>query len=607
MQTCAGFLSGINTTHNQRQFMSPHPSPVIFYKELHDFVECEARAQRERSCKDLSLPLDHRIAHGKCVIGLKFSRKTAPQSFRFECDENLSDFREGDYVSLHRGDPFKPVYEFIFAGDGFLSNGREYIDLVFNGTNTDLPFDRVVDYTLDKACIDLSGPMRKAIEELGRTERGRERIIPLMLGTAEDTVDPIEYTEACGLAEKSGFNSSQQEAIAMGVAAQWCSLIQGPPGTGKTRVLAHIVKQRVERGERILLSAGTHRAIHEALKAIQKAMPSFNKIAKVGWPVTDPDLSVRQYDTFSETPFKNDPGAYVIGATPYAIRSQRMVESEFDCLLLDEASQMTLPLAIMAMLSADVFIIIGDPKQLPPVIQSCQPWDSHHFSLFSKIQLPGDLVQLNVTYRLNDSLAHWIGQAFYSGNLEPSEQAKSRRLHLHGEASANWLETVLGPETSFVWIPTKAKSTRHYSMEETDVINQIVTELKRRGFPLEDLGIVTPFRRQARTIRRRLLQNLKLIPEELNSLTVDTVERMQGQERSVILVSTAASDPGFISALEEFLFLPQRLNVAVSRAKVKVIILSSENFISTPSSNPEIEEAILHWKSLFNSCAVVRI
>jgi DNA replication ATP-dependent helicase Dna2 len=252
-------------------------------------------------------------------------------------------------------------------------------------------------------------------------------------------------------------------------------------------------------------------------------------------------------------------------------------------------------------------VIIGDPKQLPPVIQSCESLDAHHFSLFSKIQLERDLIQMNVTYRLNDTLAHWVGESFYSGNLEAAETARNRKLHLDGEPSSDWLETVLSPETSLVWLPSKTTTTRNFSMEETDLINQIVSELKQRGFRMEELGIVTPFRRQARTIRRRLQANPKLILEETAAITVDTVERMQGQERSVILVSTAASDPGFITALEEFLFLPQRLNVAVSRAKVKVIILSSDNFISNPSPHPEINDAILHWKNLFDSSTVVRI
>jgi DNA replication ATP-dependent helicase Dna2 len=73
---------------------------------------------------------------------------------------------------------------------------------------------------------------------------------------------------------------------------------------------------------------------------------------------------------------------------------------------------------------------------------------------------------------------------------------------------------------------------------------------------------------------------------------------MQGQERDVIIVSTAASDPGFISHLQDFLYLPARLNVAVSRARTKVIVMASDRLLQSSGLEPEIQEAVGLWRSL---------
>lgn len=92
------------------------------------------------------------------------------------------------------------------------------------------------------------------------------------------------------------------------------------------------------------------------------------------------------------------------------------------------------------------------------------------------------------------------------------------------------------------------------------------------------IGVVVPFRRQARLIRRVLRQK-----EELNAriseLVIDTVERMQGQERELVIVGMTASDPVFLQNREEFIFQPNRLNVAVTRARSKLIILASVNVV----------------------------
>ena len=175
------------------------------------------------------------------------------------------------------------------------------------------------------------------------------------------------------------------------------------------------------------------------------------------------------------------------------------------------------------------------------------------YGLFQRLKSVSEREMLSTTYRMNRSICDWVSTEFYLSELDASESSRDKVLGLSGEPSQPWLEEVLRPDKSLVWIPTTVTTTRQYSMEEADLVNQIMGELHRRGHKLEDVGIVTPFRRQARVIRNRLQKNPSFDPAELQGLVVDTVERMQGQERDVIVLSTAAADSGFLEAVQEYL------------------------------------------------------
>lgn len=581
---------------------------VEFYDTLRTLVEREARALREGIRRELERPLAERVARGRCVAGVQYLGPAADGTLRFECAENHSDFREGDRVRLHRGNPHEPVAQLVWAGDALLAPGRERIELTASGERPPSALMPKETYVLDAGYLDLTEHYRAALEELARTDRGRDRILPLLMGQMpEESFSPEEYEAVAEGAAEAGFNDEQQEAIAEGACAEHCCLIQGPPGTGKTRVLAQIVKARVARGERVLVTACTHRAIHEALRAISRALPGFERIAKVGTPVRDPGLSVGQFETFADLSFANEAGAYVIGATPFAARSKRLSGVDFEAVMIDEASQMTLPLAVMAMLSADTYVIIGDPQQLPPVVLSARPSEAVEHSLFRHLGRRREQIQLATTYRMNASITKWVGERFYLGSLRSWPGARDRCLRARMDDLPKWLREVLDPAHSLVWIPTRATSTRHYSREEAALLAQIVAALHQAGITLADVGIVTPFRRQAREIRRRLRQSQEVPTDLSDTIVIDTVERMQGQEREVICISTAASDAGFIEAIGEFLHLPQRLNVAVSRARTKVIVLASEALLASTPAVDGLIEGLEHWASLRDGAHVVEV
>jgi len=154
--------------------------------------------------------------------------------------------------------------------------------------------------------------------------------------------------------------------VAQSYATDLLHLIQGPPGTGKTLMLAHLAQLLAQDGLRVFVTALTHRAIHNALNKIPQVDANL-PVCKIGEERLTGDLNVPNFETFDQSHFAEKSGGDVVGATPFALQSQRLANVEFDVVLFDEVSQITLPLAIMGMLAGSKYIFIGDENQLPPV------------------------------------------------------------------------------------------------------------------------------------------------------------------------------------------------------------------------------------------------
>ncbi|WP_269522414.1 DEAD/DEAH box helicase [Coraliomargarita parva] len=568
---------------------------------LSEFTAAEFAAQRSGYLKLWKMPLEKRIAEGLCIAGLNFERRTTEGQYRFRYRENETDFREGDFLRLSTGDPMEPLTECVLVAEDppfvTLDISRKDFNLGASG-----------DLYLDASYFDLENIVMQGIDEIGTTIRGRERILPLLLGNMiEDEVDQEAYDTAWTESEGAGYNNSQSDAIAAGSASQWCSLVQGPPGTGKTQVLANIVVQRLARRERILITAFTHRAIHQALRTIKKILPNEDRIVKIGTHIPDPDLPVSQYESFAESPLADMTGGYVVGATVFATRSFRLKGIDFDALIIDEASQMTLPYAVLGMLTSDCYIIIGDPQQLPPVIQSCGSSEAHEYSIFKTLQRNNDLTLLDTTYRMNAVIAEWSSNQYYNGQLSSHSSAANRKLQLHFQPEADWLQHALSPDAPLTWLEHTERGCRKLCMEEVDLVNQLLGALLSSGLSANEVAVVTPYRKQARAIRQRLKQSSSQASSMLSEVVIDTVERMQGQEREVIIISCVSNEPSFIRAVAEFLFLPSRLNVAVTRARSKVILIASDSLLDVDSMQNQVEEALMVWQNLKASAEVIRV
>ncbi|MFZ4681394.1 MAG: DEAD/DEAH box helicase [Terrimicrobiaceae bacterium] len=539
--------------------------------ELLQFVHDEQSAQRNALRRLWARPLEERIEEGRTLAGLRVIEVRPGDTLVLACAGNDSRFREGDIVCISKGDPENAVAEAIFVAG---HDDRVELRLWGSGKTGHFPLQSE-GWQLDESAVDLEKRFLSALEDLGKTQIGRDCILPLLSGSRKPALDAEAFEQGLAGASKSGFDDLQAEAMASAVATDLCWLIHGPPGTGKTRVLAWIAADLVAKGERVFVTGFTHRSINNLLEAIAERLEDSRCIAKIT-PFLDPAFSLPQFEGFSETPFAKSGSGYVVGGTPFALRSRRLGGVDFDTVIMDEASQITLPLAIMAMLAGKRYILAGDHQQLPPVTLTRPSREAVSLSIFGRLVGRGFDTMLTASRRLNESLCAWPSETFYCSRLVSHPHAARRKLTL-SERSSEWSK-VLDPEFSMVWLAIPHVGDRTVSAEEATVICALLTDLQACGVAWMNVGVVVPFRRQARMIRRHLGRKIQraIGPAEL---VIDTVERMQGQEREVVFVSFTTSDGGFALKMAEFLFQPQRLNVAATRARTKLILLASPELL----------------------------
>jgi DNA replication ATP-dependent helicase Dna2 len=268
--------------------------------------------------------------------------------------------------------------------------------------------------------------------------------------------------------------------------------------------------------------------------------------------------------------------------------------------IFDEASQITLPLAIMGMLAGKRYIFFGDQHQLPPVLAGAKRKHDAGQSVFGALADQGLATMLTETYRLNAELFAWPSTTFYAGRLEPATPAiAAQRIDY---ASPPRLVEVLDPALPRVFLDLGHRNATTRSFREAGVVLDLITALLEAGVPQSEIAVVTPYRAQGREIRSLLRQAVP--DDELRShIVIDTVERMQGQEREAVIVSLTTSQPAFAAQLAEFFFQPERLNVAVTRARSKLIVVGSRHVLEAQPEREEHQESVALWRDFITGCA----
>ncbi|MEZ5990277.1 MAG: AAA domain-containing protein [Planctomycetota bacterium] len=409
---------------------------------------------------------------------------------------------------------------------------------------------------------------------------------------------PDAARHALGLARgrELGFTDAQCEALARGVATEACTLIHGPPGTGKTRVLAEIALFLAERRCRLFLSAFTHRAVDNVLATLRELSRDL-PLYKVGR--LDDDLrrlGVRPVRALERLALP--PGGAIVAGTSFAAR-RFTKDRRFHFVLIDEAGQVPVVHGAIAMTQARRAILVGDPCQLPPV-QKGGSFDAElEASIFAWLARRRPAVLLDRSFRMNAELCAPISAAYYGGRLEASGPSARRRLRLQPGGP---LRELLDPEVPLVWARVDHLGRRRRSAEEARLVADLVQVLlHHHGLPPGELAVLTPFRTQIRQIRHEL-QRLDLWRPDL---VVDTVERMQGQEREVVLISFAGSDRDDLARQAGFYFEPGRWNVSLTRARSKCILIGSRHALRARPRDLDQLLAVSRFKGIAARIPVV--
>ncbi len=418
--------------------------------------------------------------------------------------------------------------------------------------------------------------------------------------------------------DKERLNNDQTVALQSILSAESYCIVQGPPGTGKTKLLRAIVLGALTLNQRVLICTGTNRALDEAMRPLVKGEIK-NQVLRLGDPgsITDEEVrsvtlrsiikNVEPLESKISVGIRALKNRSVVGITASSLQLGKYTKviGEFDLVVIDEAAQLTVPATVGCISFGKRFVLIGDHRQLPPVIQSEGlasqdesdhegPWPRLSKSLFeilyerASARSGREIILLKDQYRMNEHICSIPSRIWYGGTLRPATaEIAEARLTNDLNSLDGPTRSILDPDESvkFVNVPCDSRGGPRTNATEAKIVCDIVKALISAGFSLakEDaIAIICPRRAQVELIRRELEPLAKkLLSGSGNSArilldSVSTVDRFQGSQRDVVIVSLGMAD-GLVS---QHLADERRLNVAISRPRRKLIMLGNREALS---------------------------
>ncbi|WP_104433551.1 TM0106 family RecB-like putative nuclease [Kineococcus xinjiangensis] len=355
--------------------------------------------------------------------------------------------------------------------------------------------------------------------------------------------------------------------------------VQGPPGAGKTYLAGELVRHLVERGRTVGVTSTSHRAVENVLAAAAEAArragvevpaakrPQGKPLADVPWE--------QPKDTKGLVRFRDEhPGGHLVGGTAWTFSAPEMRANPVDVLLVDEAGQFALADALAVSTAADDLVLLGDPQQLPQVVQGTHPHGADASALGHLIgdadTVPEELGYfLDVSRRMHPQVCAPVSRLSYAGLLHSHDSAAGRRV------------AGVEPGLHVARVAHDGRTTS--SPEEADAVAEVVAGLVGRDWhdggstrPLtaQDVLVVAPYNVQVRLVQQRLAA------AGLDGARVGTVDRFQGQEAPVVVATMTSSSATDLPRGLEFLLSRNRLNVALSRAQAVAVLVCSPRLVA---------------------------
>lgn len=386
-------------------------------------------------------------------------------------------------------------------------------------------------------------------------------------------------------------NKYQTEAVHWADAADDLVCIHGPPGTGKTRTLTTYVDYAVSEGNRVLVTAHSNQAVDNLLAgdSTEDAVESetLHAMAQGETDACTDDLRISRAGSNSthravraHYADKSTTSADVVATTMSG--ASQFDTNEFDVVVVDEATQASRPATAIALNAGKKLVLAGDHKQLPPYCSDeSMKSEEMHISLFEYLltQYGEDIaVRLNRQYRMNEDIAAWPNKHIYDGHLETAAGNKHWRI--------DGLEPLAGIDLA----GGEARSgTSWKNTAEATVVADEVDRLLDADVAPSDIGIISGYTGQLGPLKHEV-GNLNRADTE--QITIDTVDSFQGGEREAIIVSFVrsndANNSGFLTFPEEG---PRRLNVAVTRARKRLVLVGDWTTLGTYADHKDPEDS----------------
>ena len=385
-------------------------------------------------------------------------------------------------------------------------------------------------------------------------------------------------------------------------------LVQGPPGAGKTYTASHAIVELLRRGRRVGVSSHSHKAINHLLEAVEEVAHDrgvrFAGIKKS----TDGD---QFFDgDFIRNTISNDDacnGGHQLVAGTAWLFARPDLDGALDYLFIDEGGQVSLANVVAMGMCARNLVLVGDQMQLSQPIQGAHPGNSGlsalEYLLEGHATVPADRgIFLPETRRMNPAICRFISEAVYDGRLMPVRGNEHQRLLLGRGA-----DEALAP-AGLRFVAVEHEGCAQKSEEEADRLALIYQSLLGQRWVdrdqvvhpigVSDILVVSPYNMQVNLLRSKLPAGAQ----------VGTVDKFQGQEAPVVLISMATSSGDEIPRNIDFLFSRNRLNVAISRARCLAVVLASPRLLEVPCSRIEQMRLVntLCWAKRYvdGECAV---
>ncbi|XP_078492398.1 DNA replication ATP-dependent helicase/nuclease DNA2 [Ciona intestinalis] len=574
------------------------------------FLEEQAANKKDKQKRFWLKTPQERFDDGKCITGLKLGGSSVPkpeladmfvQAFKRSDNGKENIFKVGDLVLVNGNEPS----HIAIATGTIHSINKSFIAII---TDRDFSrYDSDMSYSIDNhiwlgAISTQSSLSNLSLLMSNETQCNKLRHLIIMHRDPffAKNLDFIPRSSKDEIAQMlRGLNKTQRQAIKRVLISKDYTLVVGMPGSGKTTTIVAMIRILLLCGLRVLVTSYTHSAVDNLLLKLIKYKTKFLRLGRPNQvhpnvlPYTEAVLS---QNLKSPTELQKLYDEYrVVGCTCLSVTSHVFFAIPgqnrpiFDVCIVDEASQIAQPACLAPLFHSERFVLVGDHLQLPPLVVSLEAKkmgaDESLFRRLTSHKLA--LCELTLQYRMNKDIMALSNHVTYEGRLEcahPTVAEATVKLDKYDSAKTmmpdtdiEWLLRTIDPKTSVIFLDTSKREAYESEVEhgvqnmyEATIVTTIAQWLIKAGCPPSKIGIIAPFRKQLRAIEEKM----NSIEENTTLVEINTVDKYQGRDKSVILLSFVRSKKEPLAEKKgELLNDWRRLNVGITRAKHKLVMV----------------------------------